>query len=144
MHGVRYRSKRKEESVEVILDAMVLEGWEVLDALDTGAGSVDHLVTGPGGAFAVHARSQPGDASIAHAPEAWMREAAAQASAASAWLGVPVVPLLVLRHASPDRPYAERRGVTIVAACGLAAHLRAAARSGAVPRFARRGSSVAA
>ncbi|HZO35688.1 MAG TPA: hypothetical protein VFB41_02315 [Solirubrobacteraceae bacterium] len=113
----------------MILEAMSREGWQVLRGLPTTYGSVACLLTGPGGAFAVEARTQPGLGRLATVPAAWLRQASAQAEAAERWLGSSVTPLLVLRHAELDRSGAERDGVTVVTANDLPRYLRTAARA---------------
>lgn len=116
----------------MILEAMAREGWQVLRDLPTSYGAVACLLSGPGGAFAVEARTQPGRGRLATVPSAWLRQAAAQAEAAELWLGSSVTPLLVLRNAELDRSGDERHGVVIVAASDLPRFLRTSARAGHV------------
>jgi hypothetical protein len=112
----------------MIIEAMARDGWQVLRDLPTAYGAVACLLTGPGGAFALEARTQPGRGRIATVPSAWLRQAAAQAQVAERWLGSEVVPLLVLRRAELDRSGAERSGVKVVAAADLPRFLRSAGR----------------
>ena len=113
----------------MILEAMTRQGWQVLRGLPTSYGSVACLLSGPGGAFAVEARTQPGRGRVSTVPTAWLRQAASQAEAAERWLGAEVVPLLVLRHAELDHSGAERDGVVVVAASELARVLRSTGRA---------------
>jgi hypothetical protein len=122
------RSPEDEPSVEGTLASLEREGWAVLGGLDTGRGVVDHLVTGPGGAFALTVRSQPGEGSAAHPPRAWLRAAREQAAIAAGWLGADVTGVLVLCRAEAERRAVVREGVTVIEARSLAAHLRGVAR----------------
>jgi len=113
----------------MILEAMTREGWQILRGLPTSYGAVACLLTGPGGAFAVEARTQPGYGRLATVPGAWLHQASSQAEAAERWLGSAVAPLLVLRHAELDRSGEDREGVIVVAANDLPRYLRSAARA---------------
>jgi hypothetical protein len=126
---MRGRARHREHPVEMILEAMTREGWQILRSLPTRYGAVACLLTGPGGAFAVEARTQPGRARLATVPSAWLRQASAQAETAERWLGSSVAPLLVLRHAELDHSGGDRDGVTVVAANDLPRFLRSSARS---------------
>ena len=129
----------------MILEAMSREGWQLLRGLPSpgrtppglrpwrvaGRNAVACLLTGPGGAFAVEARTQPGRGKLATVPRAWLEQASAQAEAAERWLGASVAPLLVLRHAELDFSGGERNGVTVVAATDVPRFLRSTARASA-------------
>src|SRR4051812_47659890 len=108
---MRGRARHREPPVEMILEAMAPEGWDVLRSLPTSHGAVSCLLTGPSGPFALEARTQPGYGRVATVPRAWLRQAAAQAETAERWLGSEVAPLLVLRNAVLDSSGATRDGV---------------------------------
>src|SRR3712207_3179014 len=96
------RDRHREPTADSVLESLAREGWQVLRTLPEGRHAPICLLTGPGGAFAVEARTPPGIGRIANVPSAWLRQAALGPRAAGSWLGIEVAPLLVLRNAGLD------------------------------------------
>jgi hypothetical protein len=119
----RDRGATGEEHVGGLLDEMADSGWEVIHDASLGRGNVDHILIGPAGVFTVETKSHPGPVRVGRVHGATLRQAHAQRKAIENITGVSVEPLLVFSRAWVDRPLARRRGVRVVPARMLLAHL---------------------
>jgi hypothetical protein len=119
----RDRGASAEEHVGGLLEELPGRHWHVLHDASLGHGNVDHIVIGPGGVFTVETKSHPGPVRVGRLHGATLRQAQAQRKAIASITGVAVEPLLVFSRAWVDRPLARRKGVRVVPARMLLAHL---------------------
>jgi len=107
---------RGEQEVGVLLEGLRDKGYEVLHDLDLGRGNIDHLLIGPTGIFTVETKSHPGPIAVRRIHGAVLDQVLAQQQLVERITGEEVTPLLVYSRAWVDRPFARRRGVTVVPA----------------------------
>jgi len=119
----RDRGASAEEQVGGLLEQLSGRDWQVLHDASLGHGNVDHILIGPGGVFTVETKSHPGPVRVGRLHGATLRQAQAQRKAIESITGVRVEPLLVFSRAWVDRPLARRKGVRVVPARMLLAHL---------------------
>jgi hypothetical protein len=119
----RDRGATAEEHVGGLLDELSGGEWRVIHDASLGRGNVDHILIGPVGVFTVETKSHPGPVRVGRVHGATLRQAHAQRKAVEGVTGVSVEPLLVFSRAWVDRPLARRRGVRVVPARMLLAHL---------------------
>jgi hypothetical protein len=119
----RDRGASAEEQVGGLLERMCGREWRVLHDATLGHGNVDHILIGPGGVFTVETKSHPGPVRVGRLHGATLRQAQAQRRVIESVTGVAVEPLLVFSRAWVDRPLARRKGVRVVPARMLLAHL---------------------
>ena len=112
-----------EEHVGGLLEELSGRDWRVLHDASLGHGNIDHILIGPGGVFTVETKSHPGPVRVTRLHGATLRQAQAQRKAIKAITGVDVEPLLVFSRAWVDRPLIRRKGVRVVPARMLLAHL---------------------
>jgi hypothetical protein len=120
----RDRGASAEEHVGSLLDALDTNEWRVIHDASLGHGNVDHILIGPAGAFTVETKSHPGPVRVARVHGATIRQAQAQRKAIEHVTGLKVEPLLVYSRAWVDRPLARRKGVRVLPARMLIAHLQ--------------------
>ena len=89
-----------------------------------GRGNIDHILIGPAGLFTVETKSHPGPVRVGRVHGATIRQAQAQRDAIERVIDMRVEPLLVFSRAWVDRPLARRKGVRVLPARVLVAHLR--------------------
>ena len=118
----RDRGARAEEHVGALL-AQLSGDWYVLHDASLGHGNVDHVLIGPAGVFTLETKSHPGPVRVGRLHGATLRQAQAQRKAIEMLTGLSVEPLLVYSRAWVDRPLARRKGVRVVPARMLLAHL---------------------
>ncbi|HEY2216658.1 MAG TPA: nuclease-related domain-containing protein, partial [Solirubrobacteraceae bacterium] len=94
-----------------------------------GHGNVDHILIGPAGAFTVETKSHPGPVRVSRVHGATIRQVHAQRDAIERVTGLKVEPLLVYSRAWVDRPLAKRKGVRVLPARMLLAHLHRQAKT---------------
>jgi Nuclease-related domain len=119
----RDRGASAEEHVGALLDELAGREWRVIHDASFGRGNVDHILIGPAGVFTVETKSHPGPVHVGRVHGATLRQAHAQRKAIEQITGVPAEPLLVFSRAWVDRPLARRKGVRVVPARMLLAHL---------------------
>jgi hypothetical protein len=119
----RDRGASAEEHVGGLLEQLSARDWCVLHDASLGHGNVDHILIGPGGVFTVETKSHPGPVRVGRLHGATLRQAQAQRKAIESITGVGVEPLLVFSRAWVDRPLARRKGVRVLPARMLLAHL---------------------
>jgi hypothetical protein len=120
----RDRGASAEEHVGRMLEQLPPTRWHVIHDASFGRGNIDHILIGPAGLFTVETKSHPGPVRVGRVHGATIRQAQAQRDAIEHVLGVPVEPLLVFSRAWVDRPLARRKGVRVLPARVLLAHLR--------------------
>lgn len=125
----RDRGARAEEHVGQLLDELPAEEWRVIHDASLGHGNVDHILIGPAGVFTVETKSHPGPVRVGRVHGATIRQAHAQRDAVARATGSDVQPLLVFSRAWVDRPLARRKGVRVLPARMLVAHLRRSAKT---------------
>jgi len=119
----RDRGASAEEHVGGLLEQLSGREWRVLHDASLGHGNIDHILIGPGGVFTVETKSHPGPVRVGRLHGATLRQAQAERRAIESITGVGVEPLLVFSRAWVDRPLARRKGVRVVPARMLLAHL---------------------
>jgi hypothetical protein len=119
----RDRGASAEEHVGGLLEQLSGRDWRVLHDASLGHGNIDHILIGPGGVFTVETKSHPGPVRVGRLHGATLRQAQAERKAIESITGVGVEPLLVFSRAWVDRPLARRKGVRVVPARMLLAHL---------------------
>jgi Nuclease-related domain len=119
----RDRGASAEEHVGGLLEQLSGRDWRVLHDASLGHGNIDHILIGPGGVFTVETKSHPGPVRVGRLHGAMLRQAQAQRKAIESITGAGVEPLLVFSRAWVDRPLARRKGVRVVPARMLLAHL---------------------
>lgn len=113
-----------EEQVGQVLERLRDFGWHVLHDVDMGRGNVDHILVGPAGVLTVETKSHAGRVYAPGIDEKMLRQAYAQAMAVSERCEVEAAPLLVFSQAYLyPRPVSRQRGVVVLPARMLAAHL---------------------
>jgi hypothetical protein len=120
----RDRGASAEEHVGSLLEALDAAEWRVIHDASLGHGNVDHILIGPAGAFTVETKSHPGPVRVARVHGATIRQAQAQRKAIERVTHLKVEPLLVYSRAWVDRPLARRKGVRVLPARMLIAHLQ--------------------
>jgi hypothetical protein len=125
----RDRGASAEEHVGSLLDGLDAYEWRVIHDASLGHGNVDHILIGPAGAFTVETKSHPGPVRVARVHGATIRQAQAQRKAIEHVTGLKVEPLLVYSRAWVDRPLARRKGVRVLPARMLIAHLQRRAKT---------------
>jgi nuclease-like protein len=125
----RDRGASAEEHVGSLLDALDPNEWRVIHDASLGHGNVDHILIGPAGAFTVETKSHPGPVRVARVHGATIRQAQAQRKAIEHVTQLKVEPLLVYSRAWVDRPLARRKGVRVLPARMLIAHLQRGAKT---------------
>jgi hypothetical protein len=118
------RGASGEEQVGRLLDALRGEGWEMIHDARLHHGNIDHIALGPGGLFAIETKSHPGPVRVGRIHGATLRQAQSHAEVLEHITGEHVEPLIVYSRAWVDRPLARRRGVRVLPARMLLAHLR--------------------
>jgi hypothetical protein len=120
-HGRWLRGAEGEEAVGGILDRLTADGWHVIHDVTFGRGNIDHVVVGPGGVFAVETKSHAGRISLERLDPKMLSQAYAEKKTLEERLGIEVQPLLVFSRAYLiERPSAQRQGVMVITARGLA------------------------
>jgi hypothetical protein len=119
----RDRGASAEEHVGELLETLPAREWHVIHDASLGRGNVDHILIGAAGAFTVETKSHPGPVRVGRVHGATIRQAQAQRKAIERVTGVSVEPLLVYSRAWVDRPLARRKGVRVLPARMLVAHL---------------------
>jgi hypothetical protein len=119
----RDRGASAEEHVGELLETLPASEWRVIHDASLGRGNVDHILIGPAGVFTVETKSHPGPVRVGRVHGATIRQAQAQRKAIEGVTGVSVEPLLVFSRAWVDRPLARRKGVRVLPARMLVAHL---------------------
>lgn len=117
------RGASGEEEVGELLEGLCERGWQVIHDASLGQGNVDHILIGPGGVFTIETKSHPGPVRVARMHGGTLAQAQAQRRTIERVTGEHVEPLVVYSHAWVDRPLTRRRGVRIVPARMLLAHL---------------------
>lgn len=137
----RDRGARAEEHVGGLLAELDPAEWRVIHDASLGHGNVDHILIGPSGVFTVETKSHPGPVRVGRVHGATLRQAQAQRDAVERITEGKVEPLLVFSRAWVDRPGGRRKGVRVLPARMLLAHLRSRAKTlsrGDVERARRR------
>jgi hypothetical protein len=119
----RDRGASAEEHVGGLLAKLPASEWRVIHDASLGRGNIDHILIGPAGVFTVETKSHPGPVRVGRVHGATIRQAQAQRKAIERVTGVSVEPLLVFSRAWVDRPLARRKGVRVLPARMLIAHL---------------------
>jgi hypothetical protein len=117
------RGASGEEHVGALLDGLGGRGWQAIHDADLGQGNVDHILIGPGGVFTIETKSHPGPVRVARIHGATLAQAQAQRRAIERITGEHIEPLIVYSRAWVDRPLTRRKGVRIVPARMLLAHI---------------------
>ncbi len=117
------RGATGEEQVGGLLDLLSERGWRVIHDASLGRGNVDHILIGPPGIFTIETKSHPGPVRVARVHGDTLRQAHAQRRVIEQVTGLPVQPLIVFSRAWVDRPMTRRKGVRVVPARMLLAHL---------------------
>lgn len=120
----RDRGASAEEHVGGLLEQLPASSWYVIHDASFGRGNIDHILIGPAGLFTVETKSHPGPVRVGRVHGATIRQAQAQRAAIEHVMGMRVEPLLVFSRAWVDRPLARRKGVRVLPARVLIAHLR--------------------
>lgn len=120
----RDRGASAEEHVGGLLEQLPADEWCVIHDASFGRGNIDHILIGPAGLFTVETKSHPGPVRVGRVHGATIRQAQAQRDAIEHVMGMRVEPLLVFSRAWVDRPLARRKGVRVLPARVLIAHLR--------------------
>jgi hypothetical protein len=120
----RDRGASAEEHVGNLLQQLPATRWHVIHDASFGRGNVDHILIGPAGVFTVETKSHPGPVRVGRVHGATIRQALAQRDALEHVIGMRVEPLLVFSRAWVDRPLARRKGVRVLPARVLLAHLK--------------------
>jgi Nuclease-related domain len=120
----RDRGASAEEHVGSLLEQLPSSRWRVIHDASFGRGNIDHILIGRAGLFTVETKSHPGPVRVGRVHGATIRQAQAQRDALERVMGMPVEPLLVFSRAWVDRPLARRKGVRVLPARVLIAHLR--------------------
>jgi Nuclease-related domain len=122
--GRRARGVRGEQKVGRILDGLAASGWLTLHDVATGRGNIDHIAIGPSGVFAIETKSQRGRIAVSRVSRRWLAQAYAERKHLERVTGIRVDPLLVFSDAYlVGQPVSRRRGVLVLPARMLAAHL---------------------
>ncbi|MEA2314979.1 MAG: hypothetical protein QOI03_1671 [Solirubrobacteraceae bacterium] len=119
----RDRGAAGEEHVGRLLEQLRDEGWRVIHDASLGRGNVDHILIGPAGLFTVETKSHPGPIRVARVHGATLNQVHAQRRLMERVTGLQAEPLLVYSRAWVDRPLARRKGVRVIPARMLLAHL---------------------
>ncbi len=119
----RDRGARGEEHVGALLGELVDRGWLVMHDASLGHGNIDHILFGPAGVFTIETKSHPGPIRVGRVHGATLSQARAQSAALLRETGLAAEPMIVYSRAWVDRPAARRKGVRIVPARMLVAHL---------------------
>jgi hypothetical protein len=119
----RDRGASAEEHVGSLLQQLPATRWHVTHDASFGRGNIDHILIGPAGLFTVETKSHPGPVRVGRVHGATIRQAQAQRDAVERAIGMRVEPLLVFSRAWVDRPLARRKGVRVLPARVLIAHL---------------------
>jgi hypothetical protein len=119
----RDRGASAEEHVGNLLQQLPAGRWHVIHDASFGRGNIDHILIGPAGVFTVETKSHPGPVRVGRVHGATIRQALAQRDALEQVLGIRAEPLLVFSRAWVDRPLARRKGVRVLPARVLLAHL---------------------
>jgi len=120
----RDRGASAEEHVGSLLEQLPATSWNVIHDASFGHGNIDHILIGPAGLFTIETKSHPGPVRVARVHGATIRQAQAQRDAVRRVVAMPVEPLLVYSRAWVDRPLARRKGVRVLPARVLLAHLQ--------------------
>jgi Nuclease-related domain len=120
----RDRGATAEEHVGSLLEGLPAGSWYVIHDASFGRGNIDHILIGPAGLFTVETKSHPGPVRVGRVHGATIRQAQAQRDAIQHVMDMRVEPLLVFSRAWVDRPLARRKGVRVLPARVLIAHLR--------------------
>jgi hypothetical protein len=120
----RDRGASAEEQVGSLLEQLPADSWRVIHDASFGRGNIDHILIGPAGVFSIETKSHPGPVRVGRVHGATIRQAQAQRDAIEQVVGMNVEPLLVFSRAWVDRPLARRKGVRVLPARVLIAHLR--------------------
>jgi hypothetical protein len=120
----RDRGATAEEHVGSLLEQLPASSWYVIHDASFGRGNIDHILIGPPGLFTVETKSHPGPVRVGRVHGATIRQAQAQRDAIQRVIDMRVEPLLVFSRAWVDRPLARRKGVRVLPARVLIAHLR--------------------
>jgi hypothetical protein len=120
----RDRGASAEEHVGSLLEQLPASRWHVIHDASFGHGNIDHILIGRAGLFTIETKSHPGPVRVGRLHGATIRQAQAQRDALERVMGMPVEPLLVFSRAWVDRPQARRKGVRVLPARVLIAHLR--------------------
>jgi hypothetical protein len=119
----RDRGARGEEHVGGLLNELVPAGWRVIHDATLGPGNVDHILIGPPGIFTIETKSHPGPIRVGRIHGATLSQARAHSEALTRATGLRGEPLIVYSRAWVDRPGARRKGVRVLPARMLTAHL---------------------
>jgi hypothetical protein len=120
----RDRGASAEEHVGSLLAQLPSRTWHVIHDASFGRGNIDHILIGPPGLFTLETKSHPGPVRVGRVHGATLRQAQAQRDAIEQVMRMQVEPLLVYSRAWVDRPLARRKGVRVLPARVLIAHLR--------------------
>ncbi len=120
----RDRGASAEEHVGSLLAQLPTTRWHVIHDASFGRGNIDHILIGPAGLFTIETKSHPGPVRVGRVHGATIRQAQAQRDAIERAIDMRVEPLLVFSRAWVDRPLARRKGVRVLPARVLVAHLR--------------------
>jgi hypothetical protein len=114
-----------EEHVGRALDGLKADGWQTIHDVDTGRGSIDTIVIGPGGLFTIEVKSHGGRLRADRIEPQMLRQAYAQKKCLEGIVGQRTTALLVLSRAHlVGEPVSRQRGVVVLPARMLADHLR--------------------
>jgi hypothetical protein len=119
----RDRGASAEEHVGSLLAQLPADEWHVVHDASFGRGNIDHILVGPAGLFTVETKSHPGPVRVGRVHGATIRQALAQRDLLEHVMQMRVEPLLVFSRAWVDRPLARRKGVRVLPARLLIAHL---------------------
>ena len=119
----RDRGASAEEHVGSLLAQLPAARWHVIHDASFGRGNIDHILVGPAGLFTIETKSHPGPVRVGRLHGGTIRQAQAQRDAIEHAIGMRVEPLLVFSRAWVDRPLARRKGVRVLPARVLVAHL---------------------
>lgn len=108
-----------------MLERLAPEGWRWARAVETPTGTVDTVVAGPGGLFALHVDARAGRLHVDAIEALALKQAYTQATWVRDATGRPATPLLVFSRAHVlGRSPIHRVGVAILPARALVEHLR--------------------
>jgi hypothetical protein len=125
----RDRGARAEEHVGSLLAELDPADWRVIHDASLGHGNVDHILIGPSGVYTIETKSHPGPVRLGRVHGATLRQAQAQRDAVERVIRVKAEPLLVFSRAWVDRPGGRRKGVRVLPARMLIAHLSGRAKT---------------
>ncbi len=107
-----------------MLDTLAASGWLTVHDVSTGRGNIGHIAIGPAGVFAIETKSCRGRISASRLNRRWLTHAYAERRWLEELTGVRADCVLVFSDAHvAERPISRQRGVLVLPARMLAAHL---------------------